>query len=104
DLIDRIAKQIIKQKLYKPMSVHRDTVLRAVYDSDETFSEKQLSQILIDNPQNHKEAGFDKGWPSRFDTWFKEMGKELGLVYYEIEKPIKISQSGHMLCDAYDAA
>jgi len=103
ELIDKIAKQIIKQKLYKPMSIGRTPALRSIYESDETFTEEQLDQILEDNPQNHKEAGFDKGWPSRFDTWFGEMGKELGLVYYEMNKPIRISQAGHMLCDAYDS-
>ena len=52
--------------------------------------------IIANSPQDHKEAGFDKGWPSRFDTWYKFL-KELGLVYYEIGKPIEISDAGKML-------
>lgn len=102
ELIDKIAKQIIKEKLYKPTSISQTPELKMIYESDETFSDEQLTQILIDNPQNHKEAGFDKGWASRFETWFKEMGKEMGFVYYKIGSPIKISQTGHMLCDVYE--
>lgn len=50
------------------MGVKRSSVLKSIWENDERkYSDIQLEQILIDNPQNHKEAGFDKGWDSRFD-------------------------------------
>lgn len=51
-----------------------------------------------DNPQSHKEAGFEKGWQSRFDTWYK-IGKELGFVYYWMGEAIEFSENGNMLLD-----
>lgn len=64
------------------------------------FSDSQLNKIIENSPQKHKEAGFSKGWASRFDTWYK-LCKEFGFIYYEMNKKIEISSSGHMLCDAY---
>ena len=55
-------------------------------------------KVFSDNPQSHKEAGFGKGWPSRFDTWFK-IAKELGFVWYWQNEEIKFSESGKMLLD-----
>lgn len=48
--------------------------------------------------KGHKEAGYPKGWPSRFDTQFRLM-KVLGFVYYEWERPIVFSQTGKYLAD-----
>src|SRR3990167_8086769 len=39
-----------------------------------------------------------KGWPSRFDTWFK-IAKELGFIWYWPNEEIKFSESGKMLLD-----
>ena len=104
ELIDKIAKTVIKQKLYYTMFEKRTPELKTVLESEDiTFSDAQLNVIVINSPQNHKEAGFEKGWPSRFDTWYK-ISKEFGFVYYEIGEAIKISQSGYMLCDAYEAS
>lgn len=101
-LIDKIVKALIKQKLYSTMYITRTAHLKAVSQSEDiTFTDEQLDEIIENSPQEHKEAGFDKGWPSRFDTWYK-ICKELGLAYYEMDQPIKISQAGHMLCDAYE--
>ena len=60
------------------------------------FSKDDTEEIIVNSPQQHKEAGFNEGWPSRFDTWYK-MAKELGFVYYEMNKPIEFSQSGMQL-------
>lgn len=101
-LIDNIVKVLIKQKLYRTTYITSIPTLQAIYkDEDLKFSDKQLDEIVEKSPQDHKEAGFDKGWPSRFDTWYK-ICKEFGFAYYEIGQPIKISQAGHMLCDAYE--
>lgn len=46
--------------------------------------------------KGHKEAGFERGWESRFDTQFKLM-KVLGFVYYNIGEPIQFSETGNFL-------
>lgn len=100
-IIMRIVKNVIKNKLYEPMSITKDNNLNEIYlDENLYFSDSQLNKIIENSPQNHKEAGFSKGWASRFDTWYK-LCKECGFVYYEMDKRIEISSSGHMLCDAY---
>jgi hypothetical protein len=58
----------------------------------------EVEEVFNDNPQNHGERGFDKGWPSRFDTWFK-IAKEFGFIWYEMNQEIKFSESGLMLLD-----
>jgi hypothetical protein len=101
DLITEIVKYILRKKLYRPTIVNNHYELNTVFDSDDAeFSEKQLVYIIENSTQNHKETGFDRGWSSRFDTWYK-ICKEFGFAYYEISSPIQISQTGHMLCDAY---
>lgn len=101
DIIWKVAKDVIREKLYCPYGIGRSPVLKEIWiDDDITFSDAQLEQILIDNPQNHKEAGFDKGWDSRFDTWFK-ITKELGFANYDMQQPVVITQTGHMLIEAY---
>ena len=54
---------------------------------------------MRENPQNHKEAGFSHGWPSRFDTWFK-FAKELGFVYYCSGGKVEFSATGRRLAGA----
>lgn len=101
DLIDKIVKKIIKNKLYEPYYISRNKNLKEISKSEETYTENQLEDIISNSPQKHKEAGFDKGWPSRFDTWYK-ISKEFGFLYYEMNKNIEISETGHMLCEAYE--
>lgn len=101
DVIQKVVKDIIKNKLYRPTGIGHSASLKDIWDDDErTYSDSELDQILRENPQNHKEAGFDKGWDSRFDTWFK-ITKELGFANYAMNEPIVITQTGHMLIDAY---
>ena len=97
DIIMKIVKDIIAGKYYYTMYEKGNAELNAIYlDSDAIFSNEQLEDIIENSPQNHKEAGFDKGWASRFDTWYKFI-KELGFVYYEMNKPIEISETGNLL-------
>ncbi len=49
--------------------------------------------------KGHKEAGFEKGWESRFETQFKLL-KVLGFVYYNMGEPIEFSETGNFLADA----
>ena len=100
DLIDEIVKKVIREKLYRPYYVGKVAELSEVYASDdEYFDDTQIEQIVLNSQQQHKEAGFDKGWPSRFDTWYK-LPMEFGFVNYAIGSKIEISKVGHMLIDA----
>ena len=71
ELIDKVVRKVIREKLYRPNYISRVPGLKEIYASDdEQFDEEQLDEIIAGSPQQHKEAGFDKGWPSRFDTWY----------------------------------
>jgi hypothetical protein len=101
DIIHEVVKNVIREKEYTPMYVSRTPYLKAILKSeDETFTDKQLEKIIEMSPQKHKEAGFEYGWDSRFDTWYK-MIKEFGFIKYAMGKPITITATGHMLVDAY---
>lgn len=99
DIIEEIAISLIQNKLYVPMIVSKNPLWKSILDSEEPFDRKNTIEIMKQSPQSHKEAGFEKGWPSRFDTWYK-LPMEFGFLYYEMNKPIKISTTGHMLIDA----
>ena len=99
DVIYKVATKLISRKLYKPIIISKESRLNAIYNSGENFVEEDAHYIIKNSPQKHKEAGFKKGWPSRFDTWYK-LSMELGFIYYAMNEPIKISTTGHMLVDA----
>ena len=99
EIINTVAKTLIKRKLYQPIYINRTPRLRSILKEEREFTDLEAHEIMQHSPQNHKEAGFDKGWPSRFDTWYK-LPMEFGFLYYEIGKPIIISTTGHMLIDA----
>jgi hypothetical protein len=94
EIIDKVIFEIVAKKLYIPQYARRNLRLKKLADlEDVRFSDTDTADIIRNSPQNHKEAGFDKGWPSRFDTFYK-FAKELGFVYYEMGKPIEISETG----------
>ena len=71
--------------------------------SDYALTDKEVESVLNNNDSNkwsdirgHKEAGFSKGWPSRFATIF-DLTKELGLAWYTPGEPIVISTLAHHL-------
>ena len=99
EIIHQIAVKLISQKLYKPTFVNGNTRLKDIYDSEDDFSVEDTEYIINNSPQKHKEAGFEIGWPSRFDTWYK-LSMEFGFIYYAMNEPIEISKTGHMLIDA----
>ena len=102
DVIDKIIKKVLANKLYKTMYQIRNPRYKEIYyDEDKNYTDDDLIDIIKHSPQQHKEAGFDYGWDSRFDTWYK-LPMEFGFVYYEMNKPIHISNTGHMLIDAYN--
>lgn len=96
EIIDKVAKTLIQKGLYQPMKV--SSVIKDKWKNEIELSESETEKVFSDNPQSHKEAGFEKGWPSRFDTWFK-IAKELGFVWYWQNEEIKFSESGKMLLD-----
>lgn len=101
EVIHKVVKNLIREKEYTPMFVKRTSSLKAIRDSfDDYFTDEQLELIIARSPQSHKEKGFDHGWDSRFDTWYK-MIKEFGFIKYEMNEPIQITSTGHMLVDAY---
>lgn len=98
EVIMKIIGNIIKSKLYKT-NYESAVYKQELKDEEYEFTEEQIREIIINSPQDHKEMGFDKGWPSRFDTFYK-LSKEFGYIYYEMGQPIEITQVGHMLIDA----
>lgn len=103
DTIHNIVKNVLGNKIYATMPEKDNPVLKSIYNSDEKFSDKQLEQIINISPQKHKEAGFDYGWPSRFDTWYNLL-KEFGFIYYSINEPIKLTESGLLMAKAVTSA
>lgn len=102
EVIMNVMHNAIKEKLYAPMIINRTPRLRQIHKSDDEFFNKIEIEFIIENsPQNHKEAGFEYGWDSRFDTIFK-LPMEFGYVKYAMGEPIKISTTGHMLVDAFN--
>lgn len=100
DIIHNVAATLIKRKLYQPVYINRTPRLKTILNDEREFTDQEVAEIMQNSPQNHKEAGFDKGWPSRFDTWYK-LSMEFGFIYYEMNTPIIISTTGHMLIDAH---
>lgn len=96
ELAEEIAGELIRIGLYKPTKL-TDTI-KMKLKPKEPLTDKEVLTILRDNPQSHKEAGFNKGWPSRFDTWFK-IAKELGFVFYRMGEEIRFSEIGLKLVD-----
>lgn len=104
NLATMICGETIRYGLYRPMK--KLISVKNKWESSEQgeFSEyllddNEVSLMLRNNPQSHKEAGFAKGWPSRFATIY-DLTKELGLAYYWPGEPIVISPLGHHLLKA----
>jgi hypothetical protein len=102
NIIDKVVFDLVSRKLYVPMYVkHVPRLKNQLADEDVLFTEEDTSEIVTNSPQQQKEDGFERGWPSRFDTWYK-LAKELGFVYYEINKPVEFSKSGTQLVKSID--
>ncbi len=97
-LILEVVKELIKNGFYETMYMKRNKLVKDKLKGGDILTKEELEQIIKRSPQKHKEAGFDKGWSSRFDTWYK-LAKELGFVYYELGKKIEFSEIGLMLVD-----
>jgi hypothetical protein len=97
ELAEVVAGELIRIGLYVPTRL-TDEVKRKL-KGQISLTDSEVKEVLKNNPQNHKEAGFNKGWPSRFDTWFK-LAKELGFVFYRMGEKIKFSEIGLKLIDS----
>ncbi len=96
-LAEKIAGELIRIGLYKPTKL--TYAVKKKIDDKNPLTDKEVIKVLKNNPQNHKEAGFNKGWPSRFDTGFK-IAKELGFVFYRMGEKIRFSEIGLKLVDS----
>ncbi len=106
ELAQNIVAECIRYGLYRPTKKLASVKEKWKTSQAGTFSKELLTKrevvfIIKNNPQQHKEAGFAKGYPSRFATIF-DFCKELGLAYYKHGEPIEISDLGHHLIDALE--
>ena len=98
EIIHKVVKKLIKSGLYQTVYEKRNkTLINKLYQGLE-LSDEEVEDIINNSPQKHKEAGFKKGWPSRFATWYG-FAKELGFVYYEMGETIMFSKVGLKLVD-----
>ncbi len=97
-LVLQVVKELLKNGLYETRYINRNRAIKNKIKNGEVLTDKELEQVIKNSPQDHKELGFDRGWGSRFDTWYK-LAKELGFVYYEMNKKIEFSKLGLMLVD-----
>lgn len=97
EIIMQIIFYLIKHKTYTPTYASKH--FKEILESDEVFNDTQIQEIIENSPQEHKEKGFDRGWDSRFDTFYK-LSMEFGFCFYEMGKPLIISHTGHLLIDA----
>lgn len=102
-IIHQIIKNVLYHKIYATMPEQRDSRFNAIYQGDGDFSDNDLEEIISSSPQQHKEAGFDYGWPSRFDTWY-DLLQEFGFISYSMGEKINITDSGkYMLSSVLSA-
>ena len=109
DLATKICGETIRYGLFRPtkripesVQTKWSTTPKGEF-SDYILTDNELQLVLDNNDstkwediKGHKEAGFGRGWPSRFATIF-DLTKELGLAYFWPNEPIFISSLGHHL-------
>ncbi len=106
ELATKICGETIRYGLYRPMKKMLSVQNKWESSDQGEFSEylltdEEVALMLRNNPQSHKEAGFAKGWPSRFATIY-DLTKELGLAYFWPEEPIVISPLAHHLLKTFE--
>lgn len=108
--VKQIETSLFKIGLYRPNIIPNSVKEKWSYSKKGELSlyvitDEEALEIYNSNDPNtnnaikgHKEAGFPKGWASRFDTQFKLM-KVLGFVYYQWNAPIQFSETGNYLAN-----
>ena len=102
-LAEKIVGELIKYGVYRPMKTSLSIAQKWETTpkgsvAEEILSDNEVHWMLKNNPQEHKEAGFARGWPSRFATFF-DFCKELGFVYFAPNEAIKFSEAGKLLAN-----
>jgi hypothetical protein len=105
DLATEIVCELIRYGLYRPTEQNKAIKEKWATTPKGEFAEflltnKEVDFIFKHNPQDHKEAGFAKGYPSRFATFF-DFAKELGFVYYQPNEPIEFSEIGKKFANIF---
>lgn len=100
-ICEQICAEAIRVGLYRPMKQLMSVKAKWRGSEGGDFAARVLSDIevtwmLRNNPQKHKESGFGYGWPSRFQTQFM-ITRQLGFAYYEVGERIAISALGKRL-------
>ena len=105
-LATKIVGETIRYGLYRPM--RKTDSIKAKWINtpmgefgNELLSDAEVNFMINNNPQEHKEAGFGRGYPSRFATIF-DFAKELGFVYFTPGEPIEFSSIGDKLASVFN--
>ena len=111
DIVEQFEREAFKCGLYRPVKrIPESAKLKWGNTSPGDFGEYALTdeetKAIFDgnDPRihtdiaGHKEAGFERGWESRFETQFKLL-KVLGFVYYNMGERIEFSETGNFLAD-----
>lgn len=105
NLATSIVCEIIRYGLYRPNN--QSASIKAKWDStpkgqfaEFILTDAEVEYIKMHNPQSHKEAGFARGYPSRFATFF-DFPKELGFVYFQPGEPIEFSEIGERYANIF---
>jgi hypothetical protein len=109
ELAKKIMGELMRYGLYRPVNASKSIInkwgLKRISNSSEIgkqlLTDEEVEELIEENPQNHKEAGFEKGWSSRFATEF-DFAKELGFVYYLINEKIEFSEIGLKLPESIE--
>lgn len=106
ELATKIIAEIIRYGLYRPMKTTAAIKDKWVSSpqgefADSILTDKEVQYILKHNPQNHKEAGFAKGFPSRFATILRFSKKNWDLFTMLLNEPIFFSKLGTMFAEIY---
>ncbi len=107
-LATEIVGETIRYGLYRPMK--KTESIKSKWQNapmgefgNELLSDSEVRLMIANNPQQHKEAGFERGYPSRFATIF-DFAKELGFVYFRPGEPILFSSIGDKLASVFDVS
>jgi hypothetical protein len=106
DLAQKIMGELIRYGLYRPTKGLTKEIISKLQGTkkgefcNELLTDEEVENLINQNPQNHKEAGFSKGWASRFATVF-DFAKELGFVYFWQNEKINFSEIGLRLANVY---
>jgi len=105
ELAIEIIGELIRYGLYRPMKKNKNISEKWKTADNGKFAEfiltdNELKFMLENNPQEHKEAGFAKGYPSRFATFF-DFAKELGFVYFKPGEKIEFSEIGTKMASIF---